>query len=114
MKIYLTGDLNAEWRETVTAEILRMRPDAEVIESHLLAPGVEFDANIVFAYVHESNEYFPATAFELGYACARGCKIILISKIGRRGADMLHRLADVYNDIPGALAAMPYMEEFLK
>lgn len=118
MKIYLVGGCvnsksDCDWREVVGAEIERMRPDAEVYLFGL-NPNKEVDADIVFGYIHKDTKNYPSIAFRLGHAHAGGAKIILIDQQDPKGAALLHQFADVYGDIASALAAMPFMEEFLK
>ena len=125
MKIYLSGGFKTGWQEDVTAEILRLRPDAEVSDprEHKLHDPIRYtawnlteicDCDIIFAFLEYSNPGGPNLAFELGYAHALGKKLILINEKGQRWAEMMHTVPDVFGDVVGALAALPLMEEFRK
>lgn len=123
MNIYLCGGFKSNWQDQVIAEVRRLRPDAELFdprENKVHDPKdytkQDLEAieacDIVFAYMESSNPGYANLAFEIGYAHARGKKVVLINEKGARFAEMMHQVSDVFGDVPSALAALPLMQEF--
>lgn len=123
MRVYLSGGFRSGWQEEVTAEVLRLRPDAEIADprenkkhdpAHYTEWNIEAitSCDIMFAYMEHDNPGMANLAFELGYGHCLRKKIILINEKGQRWAEMMHHVSDVYGDVAGALAALPHMPEF--
>jgi nucleoside 2-deoxyribosyltransferase len=123
MKIYLCGGFKSGWQDDVITEVKRLRPDAEVFDprEHMLHDPKDYthqdlqeilSCDILFAYMESTNPGYANLAFEVGFAIAAFKKVILINEKGGRWAEMMHQKSDVFGDIPGALAALPFMKEF--
>ena len=124
MKMYLAGGFKSGWQDDVKDAILLMRDDAEFFDprdqlmhdpKHYTAKDLAMivECDLVFAYMEADNPGMANMAFEIGFAHAIGRKVILINEKGQRWAEMMHQVSDVYSDVEGALAALPFMEEFL-
>lgn len=125
MKVYLSGGFKSGWQEDVTAEILRLRPDAEIADprEHRMHDPAHYsrwnmeqicDSDLVFAYLEHDNPGVANVAFEVGFAKALSKTIILINEKGQRFAELMHQASDVFGDVPSALAALRHMEVLRK
>ena len=125
MKVYLSGGFKTGWQEDVTKEIQRLRPDAEVADPrnnkfHNPSYYTKWnltniaDCDIMFAYMEHDNPGIANVAFEIGFAAALGKHVVLVNEKGQRWAEMMHQTSHTFGDVAGALAALPFMEEFRK
>lgn len=125
MKVYLSGGFKTGWQEEVTAEILRLRPDAEIADprenkmhdpSHYTKWNVAqiVDCDMIFAFMEHDNPGIANVAFEIGFGFALGKKVVLINQKGQRWAEMMHQASDVFDDVAGALAALRMMDVMRK
>lgn len=123
MNIYLCGGFKTDWQDEVIAHVKRLRPDAELFDprDHKLHDPKDYtkqdlqaiwDCDIVFAYMECTNPGMANLAFELGYAHAMGKKIVLVNEKGQRWAEMMHQVSDCFDDLAGAVAALPHLKEF--
>jgi nucleoside 2-deoxyribosyltransferase len=124
VNIFLAGSLDNEWRQDVKASILDLRGDVVFFDptEHLMHDPKHYtqqdltalvNCDIVFARVEMALRNYAAVAFQLGFAHALGKKIILVNEKNPAGHHNIHQCSDVFADVPGALAALPFMKEFL-
>jgi hypothetical protein len=126
MNIFLSGGFRTGWQDQVTDAILAARSDVEVYDPRKFAvhdPALYtqqdleaiIEADILIVFIERSykdNQRYLDQAFHVGFAKALNKKVILINQHGAHCGHQLHQLCDVFSDIDGAMAALPFMEEF--
>jgi nucleoside 2-deoxyribosyltransferase len=125
MNIFLCGGLKSDWQDEVKDGVLSLRQDVEFFDprehrmhdpKHYTRQDLEaiIECDIVIAKIEITEPAYANFTFQLGFAIALGKKVILINERGAHTAHSLHQVADVFGDIGGVLAALPFMKEFLQ
>ena len=125
MNIFLAGDIKGEWQADAVAAIHEMRPDVEIYDprEHLAHDPKVYtkrdltaivDCDMVIAVIEQDHFRYAGIVFLVGFAVALGKKVLLVNERGAQIAHNMHQMCDVYPDVGGVYAALPYMEEFLE
>jgi nucleoside 2-deoxyribosyltransferase len=113
MKIYLAGGFRTGWQD----EVIEGLPSHEFLDprEHKMHDPRAYterdkemidECDLVFAYMESSNPGWPNMAFEIGYAHAKGKRIILINEKSRRFAEMPHVVSEEMPSLEEAIVSL--------